>query len=152
MKSRFPSLFRFIWVMGPLCFGAVLVLAWDVAEATAPAARVTRERALAQARDGYFHAPGAADAYVVQPAVPGAVGAGLTGAVLAGAPYLTPADAEAEAAVVARRRGLPAGQVRALVAAHRAPLWWGLLGPDRVDVAALNAALAVLPPAPGISR
>ncbi|MEB4613347.1 potassium-transporting ATPase subunit C, partial [Leucobacter sp. M11] len=43
---------------------------------------------------------------------------------------------------VARERGLPAAEVRDLVAAHTAGRDLGSLGEPRVNVLALNAALA----------
>ena len=56
-------------------------------------------------------------------------------------PDISPAAARYQAARVARVRGVPVGQVNALVASHsQAPLW-GLLGEPRVNVLALNLAL-----------
>ncbi|AGU52236.1 potassium-transporting ATPase C chain [Variovorax paradoxus B4] len=56
-------------------------------------------------------------------------------------PDISPAAAQYQAARVARVRGLPVEQVKALVASHtQAPLW-GFLGEARVNVLALNLAL-----------
>ena len=56
-------------------------------------------------------------------------------------PDISPAAALYQAARVARVRGLPPEQVKALVASHtQAPLW-GWLGEPRVNVLALNLAL-----------
>ncbi|MDQ0588091.1 potassium-transporting ATPase subunit KdpC [Variovorax paradoxus] len=56
-------------------------------------------------------------------------------------PDISPAAAHYQAARVARARGLPLEQVKALIAGHtQAPLW-GFLGEPRVNVLALNLAL-----------
>lgn len=56
-------------------------------------------------------------------------------------PHLSPASALAQAARVARVRGLPEAQVRALVEARTEQPLLGLLGEPRVNVLALNRAL-----------
>ena len=56
-------------------------------------------------------------------------------------PDISPANAERQVARVAAARGLPADQVRALVAAHTEGRTLGLLGERRVNVLALNLAL-----------
>jgi len=56
-------------------------------------------------------------------------------------PHISPAAAAYQVARVARVRGLPAGDVRALVAAHTSSRTLGLLGEPRVNVLALNIAL-----------
>ena len=56
-------------------------------------------------------------------------------------PDISPAAALYQAARVARARGMPLGQVNALIGrSTQAPLW-GLLGEPRVNVLALNLAL-----------
>ena len=56
-------------------------------------------------------------------------------------PHLSPASALAQAARVARVRGLPEAQVRALVEQRTETPLLGLLGEPRVNVLALNRAL-----------
>lgn len=56
-------------------------------------------------------------------------------------PDISVAGAEYQAARVAAARGLPARQVRALIAAHRQDPLLGFLGEPRVNVMALNLAL-----------
>ena len=56
-------------------------------------------------------------------------------------PHISPANAEAQLARVARVRGLPVEQVRALVRVHTDPATFGLLGAPGVNVLALNLAL-----------
>ena len=61
-------------------------------------------------------------------------------------PDLSPDAAYAQAARVAKTRGLPEGQVKALVADQIAHPIAGFLGEDRVNVLALNLALDKLGP------
>jgi K+-transporting ATPase ATPase C chain len=56
-------------------------------------------------------------------------------------PDISLAAAEYQAARVAAARGVPAPQVRALIAAHRQDPLFGFLGEPRVNVLALNLAL-----------
>ncbi|HEV2539284.1 MAG TPA: potassium-transporting ATPase subunit KdpC [Frateuria sp.] len=56
-------------------------------------------------------------------------------------PDISPAAAQYQVARVARARGLPPGQVQALVAAHTAGRQWGIFGERRVNVLELNLAL-----------
>ena len=56
-------------------------------------------------------------------------------------PHISVANAELQAARVAKARGLPLPQVRALVAAQTSGPDWGLLGESRVNVLQLNLAL-----------
>ncbi len=56
-------------------------------------------------------------------------------------PHISPETALAQAASVARARGLPDGRVRALVAEHIERPLLGLLGEPRVNVLGLNLAL-----------
>lgn len=59
-------------------------------------------------------------------------------------PHISRAGADYQAARVARSRGLPEAQVRALVAAHSEGALLGLLGEPRVNVLRLNLALDTL--------
>ncbi|WP_133272579.1 potassium-transporting ATPase subunit KdpC [Hymenobacter radiodurans] len=61
-------------------------------------------------------------------------------------PHLSPAGAYAQVARVARLRGLPAGRVRALVAAHVEEPLIVFFGPAKVNVLRLNLALDKLHP------
>jgi K+-transporting ATPase ATPase C chain len=56
-------------------------------------------------------------------------------------PHLSPAAAQWQVARVALARGVPAGDVRALVAARTEPRTFGLLGEPRVNVLLLNLDL-----------
>ncbi len=57
-------------------------------------------------------------------------------------PHISVAAARYQAARVARARGMAPGQVEALIAAHTESPWLGFLGTPRVNVLALNLALA----------
>jgi potassium-transporting ATPase KdpC subunit len=56
-------------------------------------------------------------------------------------PHISPAAAEAQAARVARARGVPVQSIRALIAAHTTGPDLGVLGEPRVNVLTLNLAL-----------
>ena len=56
-------------------------------------------------------------------------------------PDISPAAARYQVARVARARGLDAGRVQALVAAHTQGALWGVIGEPRVNVLRLNLAL-----------
>ncbi|HUD41057.1 MAG TPA: potassium-transporting ATPase subunit KdpC [Dokdonella sp.] len=90
-------------------------------------ARIDAARAAVAAREG------------VTPAeVPGdlitASGSGID-------PHLSPAAVRIQIARVARARGLPAGEVERLVAAHTEAPQFGVLGAPRINVLELNLAL-----------
>ena len=57
-------------------------------------------------------------------------------------PDISPADAYAQVNAVAKARGLPAAEIRRLIAAHVRPTQLGFLGSPFVNVLALNEALA----------
>jgi potassium-transporting ATPase KdpC subunit len=59
-------------------------------------------------------------------------------------PDISPADAYAQVSAVAHARGLPASQVRALVASQVQPAQLGFLGSSYIDVLQLNEHLAAL--------
>jgi len=61
-------------------------------------------------------------------------------------PHLSPAGAMAQVARVARARGLPEGEIGALVDRHIEGRALGVLGQPRVNVLALNLALDALKP------
>lgn len=56
-------------------------------------------------------------------------------------PQVSPAAAQLQVARVARARGLPVGQVQALLQAHTEGRQWGVFGQPRVNVVTLNFAL-----------
>ena len=56
-------------------------------------------------------------------------------------PHISPEAAEYQAARVARRRGMDAAAVRAVIAAHTVGRHWGFLGEPVVNVLAVNRAL-----------
>ena len=56
-------------------------------------------------------------------------------------PHISPAAAVYQVERIARRRGLDAGRVAALVQTHTEGRWLGLLGQPRVNVLELNLAL-----------
>lgn len=62
-------------------------------------------------------------------------------------PHMSPAAAEFQIPRVARERGLPESDVKALVALHTESRQFGLLGEPRVNVVLLNIALDEITPA-----
>ena len=56
-------------------------------------------------------------------------------------PDISPASAEAQAARIAKARGIPVEQVRDLIAAHTQERDLGFLGEPRVNVLEINLAL-----------
>jgi K+-transporting ATPase ATPase C chain len=56
-------------------------------------------------------------------------------------PDISPASAEAQAARVAKARGVDGAQIRSLIATHTQGRQWGFLGEPRVDVLELNLDL-----------
>jgi hypothetical protein len=152
MKSPFSSLYRFLWVMLPWCWACFLALAWSVAQLTQPAPEQRRAaclRAVARAHDGWFHVPNAVG--LPAAADPAYLGTTQTrsGALLDGAPYLSAAEAYAEAPLIARQRGVATQQVETVLAACLAQRWAATFGPSQVQTATLNQALAkAMPPVP----
>ena len=60
-------------------------------------------------------------------------------------PHISRAAADYQLARVARARGAPEAQIRALLDAHTQGPWLGFIGESRVDVLALNLALDAPP-------
>ena len=60
-------------------------------------------------------------------------------------PHISVANAQAQAARVARSRGLDAAQVQRLLAEYTQPRVFGVLGEPRVHVLRLNMALDAVP-------
>ncbi len=66
-------------------------------------------------------------------------------------PHISPANAELQAARVAKARGLPLDKVRSLIAEYTDRPDLGFLGDPGVSVLRLNLALDVLEPSKAIS-
>lgn len=56
-------------------------------------------------------------------------------------PHISPANAQLQAARVAKARGVPVEQVQAILGEHTEGRTWGILGEPRVNVLELNLAL-----------
>ena len=89
--------------------------------------RVAADSAAVAAREGVA-------ATSIPPDLVTASGSGLD-------PHITPASAELQVARIARARGVSAGWVREVVAAHTEAPTFGVLGGERVNVLLLNRAL-----------
>lgn len=90
-------------------------------------ARMVAEARAVAAREGL--APGTVPVELIS-----ASGSGLD-------PHLSPAAADVQVRRIARARGLPEAQVRAIIGAHTQARWLGIFGQPRVNVLAVNLAL-----------